>query len=373
MEKLIRSSGFHFLAEQIFAALDNYSLLQCILVCKEWNHFIDSNKFLWNLILQRFKYKVIRIRDFGTIRYSPLIEEFPSLDEIFREIGTFEVSEIKKILNFMKKYCNSENEFELGELPLHYACKLGQIEIVQLFLRTSMDFMSIIEPYMVTPFHIACCEGHFGIVKLLFEHSDEKSIDINAKNFLGMTPFLWACLNGRTEIVQFLLESSETKVSEPDNSGMTPLHWTCSKGHVLTTKKLLESGNIITNAKDRSGLTPFHNACTNGHIEIVQLLLQENVNLNNETDNKGMTLFHHACKEGHSEIVELILNHGNIDIDVMDNEGNTPFALACYNGHNELVKQMMNLNISKNVDDAKFLISQKERQVILNLINEMNE
>ena len=57
----------------------------------------------------------------------------------------------------------------------------------------------------------------------------------------------------------------------------------------------------------------------------------------------------------------------------MDNEGNTPFALACYNGHIELVKQMMNLKISKNVDDAKFLISQKERQVILSLFRGINE
>ena len=277
MNKLIQNTGFSRIVEYIFTFVDEETLDLCNLVCKSWNDFLDNSKFLWTTRLRRCLRKQIRVRDFGQVRCCEFVEAYPDWARgcsCSRGATVFDqqinVLDLKKMYILMKMYCTDGNEYEVGESPLHYAVKIGRSDIVESLSKTSLDFDSAIELYLVTPFHIACCEGHLEIVLLLLP---KESINLNAKNFLGMTPFLWACLNGRTEIVNLLLKVAHLKginINDPDSAGMTPLHWACSKGHNFTVDLLIRDSRIDINAKDRSGSTALHYAGINGHLKTVQ-------------------------------------------------------------------------------------------------------
>ena len=279
MNKLIQNTGFSHIVEYIFTLVDEETLDLCNLVCKSWNDFIENSKFLWTTRLRRYLSKQIRIREFGQVRCCEFVEAYPnwargcSCSEATEFDERLNVLDLKKMYILMKMYCSNTDgkEYEVGESPLHYAVKIGRSDIVESLSKTSLDFNAAIELYLVTPFHIACCEGHLEIVLLLLQ---KESINLNARNFLGMTPFLWACLNGRTEIVNLLLKVALMKginINDPDNAGMTPLHWACSKGHNFTVDLLLRDSGIDINAKDRSGSTALHYAGINGHLKTVEL------------------------------------------------------------------------------------------------------
>ena len=42
---------------------------------------------------------------------------------------------------------------------------------------------------------LQCLNGHKQVVKLLFHHSDSKTIDLNAKGIHGKTQFIQTCIN----------------------------------------------------------------------------------------------------------------------------------------------------------------------------------
>lgn len=268
MNKLIQNSGLAPIVEYIFVFLDNETLDDCHLVCKAWHDFINENKLIWTVRLRRNAKKQIRVRDFGQIRFSDFGQEYPDwMTKLCSQ--ELSVSVLKRIYLAMKIYCQEGNEYEVGESPLHYAIKIGRLDVVEALAKTKLDFNAAIELYLVTPFHVACSQGHLDVVTFLLG----LNINFNAKNFLGMTPFLWACLNGRTDIVELLLKVAHLKginTNDPDNAGLTPLHWACSNGHYYTVDLLIKSG-IDVEVKDRSGSTPVHYARLNGHMKTVQL------------------------------------------------------------------------------------------------------
>ena len=55
----------------------------------------------------------------------------------------------------------------------------------------------------------ACMFGHTDIVKLMFDHPDDRSIELNAKDNFGRTVFMFACKNGHKDVVNLMLEHSK--------------------------------------------------------------------------------------------------------------------------------------------------------------------
>ena len=93
-----------------------------------------------------------------------------------------------------------------------------------------------------TPFQSACLGGNKEIVKLILDHPDIKSMDLNAVDETGRTAFQWACGLEKNEVVQLLLDHPKSKI-------------------------------IDLNAVDKSGRTAFQLACELEKTKVVQLLL----------------------------------------------------------------------------------------------------
>jgi ankyrin repeat protein len=54
--------------------------------------------------------------------------------------------------------------------------------------------------------------------------------DVNQPNGNGITPFFIACQNGHAAIVTKLLANERVKVNKATNNGLTPFYAACKKG-----------------------------------------------------------------------------------------------------------------------------------------------
>jgi len=87
-------------------------------------------------------------------------------------------------------------------------------------------------PHEMTALHYACKMGRLKMVQMFLQNSDEINIDLNARDAIGMTAFHYACINdarsknGSTQIFELILfESASLKidVNAKNANGLTPL------------------------------------------------------------------------------------------------------------------------------------------------------
>ena len=175
MDKLITNAGLHHLADHIFGFVDTYSLTQCMLVCKDWNHFLSRTILVRHfdklLTLQR-RYKTNDGFEF-CLRLSP---DWTEAAHFFRQICSDEdLKEVIRVLNewfYKSSYCYC---------PLEHAASQGYEDFFKVILKTSIDLnkggsdlkLKSAHP----PIFNACYYGQINIVKML----------LNAKENGGMT------------------------------------------------------------------------------------------------------------------------------------------------------------------------------------------
>lgn len=149
---------------------------------------------------------------------------FPDWQAFFKHFETEEnVATLKKIVHFLRDYYMDYQDVENGETPLHYACKMGNLEMVKILCPFSIGFNAISVQQM-TPLHCACENGRTEVVKFLLDHSQKKGIIINTTNRFGWTPLHMASLEGHAEVVNLILERAdelEIQINAADISGQT--------------------------------------------------------------------------------------------------------------------------------------------------------
>lgn len=122
------------------------------------------------------------------------------------------------------------------------------------------------------PLHMACQEGHFNVVNVLFKNGAK----LNLKDGVGKgeTALFRAVGLGHLRIVNFLIKNGCSVTSgrgRPD--GDTPLHTACAWGRFKIAVKLVNAGARV-NALDDEKQTPIYYAVTYGHSEIAAFLIK---------------------------------------------------------------------------------------------------
>ena len=166
-----------------------------------------------------------------------------------------------------------------------------------------------------TPLHEASLSGNIEIVNELIKKMREKGSlleDITCQNCNAMSPFHIACREGHKDIVKKLFECIEQgkRKELADDSGKkqkTPLHFACEKGNKDIILMLIRYG-ATCDKKNIEGTLPIHVAAKYGHGGIISNLLRNTEDIGiNAVDNYGNTALNIATRYSRTEMIEKLL------------------------------------------------------------------
>lgn len=172
----------------------------------------------------------------------------------------------------------------LGNTPLHQACVLGNLRIVELIYKhlSKMNIPDLRNNNWDTPLIFAAAGGHLPLVKWLLKNGST----IKERNIFTMTPLIAAAKNGALSVVQWFLKFGGASLNEKDINGDTVLIHAINRNQLHVVKWLLENGANV-NDKNKKGEMPVYFAET---IEM-QLLLQEYIQLEKSKPKASLTQF----------------------------------------------------------------------------------
>ena len=239
---------------------------------------------------------------------------------------------VKWLLNHGK--CNPNLRDKDGNTPLHFACYVGDLDIVKLII-DSVD-PDVTNNKKRTGLHLACRKGHKTTVKWLLIHV---KCNPNLRDIDGNTPLHFACYVGDLDIVKLIIDSVDPDVTDvTNNKKRTGLHLACRKGHKTTFKWLLTHVKCNPNLRDIDGNTPLHLACYVGDLEIVKLIIETSTADPNVTNKHCETPLHLAYVKCHESIAEYLLTVAKCNPCLRDGNGITALHNATLNGYLECVK-----------------------------------
>ena len=366
MESLLNNIAFAFIFEEIFSNLNCQDLAHCRLVCKLWRQLIDYSKLWWLMKLKTYE-KNFNFRNWKeAFEYFENLKNIPKLQQFVSLLDAIQTQDVRK-----------------G--PIHFAAQTGNIEMLELLLKSPLDFNNICESK--TPFMTACKHGKLQIIEYFLHYSNLKKIDFNAVDNIGNTAFLNVCKYGNKDLIQILIQSSIEKgikintvnnngrtalhiacmiecnstegtiyllqnlnitqidVNAMDNRGWTAFHFACKIGKIEVVREFFKLDTLDFNVILSDGRTPFHLACIEGHVQIVEIFLKYAINYKinlNSRDNRGCTAFHYACRIGQIEIVDILTQFPQlIDVNAADNGGMTALHCACTIGDQNIVELLL--------------------------------
>ena len=171
-------------------------------------------------------------------------------EQIFESLDTTTLIQCLSVSKTFKAFAENQQMINKWRGNEFDACRLGHTEIVKVLFRDSKVNVEnwnmprrtrVSKDRNLTPFLVACRNGHKDVVQLLLDHSESKSIDLNVKAAEGTNGFMFACLNGHTDVVQLLLDYSERQAIELNgNWEMTSFMCACLGGHQDVVKLLLK-------------------------------------------------------------------------------------------------------------------------------------
>lgn len=297
---------------------------------------------------------------------------------------------------------NINKEDKHGHTPLTYACKYGDIDIIELLIDkgANIDFITtskltalgeaaeygfvdvvqflISEKANLDPF-IRCVERNYldrlkifinaGVdVNYITENNktaltiagEKGYVDI-AKELISaganLHPLLIASYNGDVNSVNTFI-SANINTDYSDNDGFTSLMMASEKGHVAIVNALILTGADI-NKINEEGSTALTLASQHGNIEVVDALIAANAKVNyvnNKGNNSGTTSLLFAIEYGHTDVALSLIN-AKANLKYVNNKGYTALMWACQQGNIEIVKELISKGVNINYKSSNGITS----------------
>ncbi|XP_063926709.1 uncharacterized protein LOC135140199 [Zophobas morio] len=236
-----------------------------------------------------------------------------------------------------------------GYLPIHYACKLTDVDTVKLLTQNS-ETVNTPDPKGRISIHFACKNINHGeeIVEMLCD----MRVSVHAKDANGCLPIHHACRNENPDLIQLLIDRG-AKIDVPDGYGQFPIHDACgNEVYALEFVKLLIENKTVLNVADINGDTPIHIACTNIYVDykMIKLFVNNGGNVN-ATNLDGEMPIHHACNyEITVKRLNIFVDNG-ADLNAVSGKGRMPIHHACANAQDSKAIEFLVTNGAK-VDAA---------------------
>ena len=244
------------------------------------------------------------------------------------------------------------------KLILHFAAKLGQMNVVTELLKLSDTEILELESYRISgagckvsgyiPLELAMIKGHVAIARaILIRYLAAQPKNLNDvlmrisitgdlelfKQYFSqadvsdetkVTLLLTTCKYGQQGIALFLIQSG-VNIAAGDSTGMTALHFAAQFGLDDVVQALLKANatKAFIDAQCEFGMTALMLACLHQKSTTALLLLNLGASLNLKSIS-GETALHYAAENGLEAVVNEMLNKGCSDI--LDVEGLLPLS-----------------------------------------------
>nr|XP_053654478.1 transient receptor potential cation channel subfamily A member 1-like [Cherax quadricarinatus] len=221
-----------------------------------------------------------------------------------------------------------------GNVPLHLAVHGGEIKAVEMCLKSGA-LISMQQDDRSTPVHLACSQGSFDIVKLMFTlQPQEKMKALTTLDAQGMSPLHCAAMFDHPQLVSYLIKEG-ADVDQVDQEHRSPLllaaahgGWRCVDvllAHSadpairdFTDKNLLHV--VIMNGGSVSNLFKLKHAHDPWWKSRISVMV-------NEQDSLGWSPLHHASRTGQVSSLTSLLRLG-ASVKTKDMRSESPLHFA---------------------------------------------
>ena len=233
------------------------------------------------------------------------------------------------------------------DTALHYACRMGKVNLVKLFLDTKIFNVNDKNNDGDTILSIACDSGFVDIARLLIKYD----ADCNCENNKHKTPLILASellSPYDMEMCKLLIDDGNAIVNY-QTKNFNHILLSASKFGNLELIKYLISVNTSVNLKFSDGATALMRACYYNYIELVHFFIKNNANVE-EKNKRQETPLYIAAYRGHVEIVKFLIKKNAI-VNSEDIDGDTPLTVACYEDKANVVSILLKngAHVNKNV------------------------
>lgn len=247
---------------------------------------------------------------------------------------------------------NINAQDKAGMTALHYACALGQLDLVKALITKGAN-LSLKNKKGQTP--LDCTNLSEKEIKEIFTSvsidpdRDEKAQFNDIRDMYGsafvdeLAKLIPANIQNKERVKSIIREKRLTSLIN-----QLPNQNTIYLPNLIFFTQLVDSFTGISLLKacirDRDEVKYFlegiliRDAAAKGRKKELESLLQNNgwMNVNTSGQPSGKTALHRAASNGHTQICALLIQQG-AGLNMQDAQGNTPSTLACENKHNETV------------------------------------
>ena len=233
---------------------------------------------------------------------------------LFHAIEKDEDVVVAEILSnqFGKRLVNEKADEDMT--PLHAVAKQGDVDILNLLLKTNNCDIFSQNDEEQTPLHVAALNGNASVTRRLLEYAGDKTPDLlwDEDEYSNHALHL-ACQEGQFDVVEILIEY-QASITAINANKYTPLHLAAASGHVQVAEYLIQEEAPIDGEEKNKVSTPLLLACQAGHTLIVTLLLKNGADICKHEDGTelGNNALDLAIDAGNEDVVEILIRHHDI-------------------------------------------------------------
>ena len=293
---------FPILFQGMLNELDNKSLTKCRKIHKEWQNFIDNERFVSFRKLQKY--------------HSNMEEFFEQWKKVTQNASKETVRELSDAVhNFFEVdpacysfYWKIRKRKEEHWSPLHITAEQGHLELSKYIIEKTGDKNSI-NRKGESAFQMATEKGQLDICKLIIESLEDK----NPRGYRGWTALHFAAMNGHLEVCKLINENIGDGATV-ENGGYTPVDCAATRGHLEVFKLLAETFENKNQTANADNWTPLHQAAAGGHLELCRFIIDSGADKKpigrglGYTRWAGYTPLNIAAAEGHPRTCKLFID-----------------------------------------------------------------
>lgn len=267
---------------------------------------------------------VAYLPNFGTVTQSPELELQNSIKQ----------GNVASINELIGKGISVNTPLPNGELPLHFAVRKNQQEVVSILLKTGAD-PEIKDSQNLNAIDHAVLMKNEGMLASILGNKIGKDLQEVQEQI--------KCKGSASRVNQ--LRNRTQNLSTVDVKKLTLLNQAAYFGNL---KQLQSNPNPAQlNEVDEQGLLPIHYAILNNQKEVVSYLLEEVVSYLlglgtkvNLTSKEGDSLLHFAALSNSTDMVNFLIGLG-ADLNAVNSQGETPLHYAAIRENLSLVEMLV--------------------------------